>query len=262
MTKGYYLFHEVDGHIATLCEDDYETPGWDYTRDDEAFTASEVSSDSVDAPVHCEVCQRVIYAPLTDDGCEYVLAQVRETLVKLGGLNEGETEDEWLKEFNGDLQFYVRHHYGNADWATVWDTDDEETIIDAYVTAMHWTAQLDIISANNPYGETLETLPLDSETDVDDIPRVFLDRMARDARKFARRVEDYVPLFPNASALTPDMLGHDYCLTRNRHGAGFWDRGLGELGDYLSTTARDDGESSLRAWRTEGQEDISWDLTQ
>lgn len=28
--------------------------------------------------------------------------------------------------------------------------------------------------------------------------------------------------------------GHDFVLTRNRHGAGFWDRGLGGLGDALS----------------------------
>ena len=28
--------------------------------------------------------------------------------------------------------------------------------------------------------------------------------------------------------------GHDYWLTRNGHGAGFWDRGLGEIGDVLT----------------------------
>lgn len=31
--------------------------------------------------------------------------------------------------------------------------------------------------------------------------------------------------------------GHDFALTRNGHGAGFWDRGLGELGDRLSKAA-------------------------
>lgn len=30
------------------------------------------------------------------------------------------------------------------------------------------------------------------------------------------------------------QLGHDLWLTRNGHGAGFWDRGLGELGDKLT----------------------------
>ena len=32
--------------------------------------------------------------------------------------------------------------------------------------------------------------------------------------------------------------GHDFCLTRNRHGAGFWDRGLGELGDRLTAASQ------------------------
>ena len=31
--------------------------------------------------------------------------------------------------------------------------------------------------------------------------------------------------------------GHDLYLTRERHGAGYWDRGLGELGDYLTDIA-------------------------
>lgn len=32
-----------------------------------------------------------------------------------------------------------------------------------------------------------------------------------------------------------DYAGHDLWLTRNGHGAGFWDRGLGELGKRLAS---------------------------
>jgi hypothetical protein len=32
--------------------------------------------------------------------------------------------------------------------------------------------------------------------------------------------------------------GHDYWLTRNGHGAGFWDRDLGRVGDTLSDACR------------------------
>lgn len=32
--------------------------------------------------------------------------------------------------------------------------------------------------------------------------------------------------------------GHDFWLTRNDHGAGFWDRGLGALGDRLTAAAK------------------------
>lgn len=35
--------------------------------------------------------------------------------------------------------------------------------------------------------------------------------------------------------------GHDFYLTREGHGAGFWDRGLGELGDYLTRVAKSYG---------------------
>lgn len=39
--------------------------------------------------------------------------------------------------------------------------------------------------------------------------------------------------------------GHDFWLTRNGHGAGFWDRGLGGLGDQLTEACRPYGEVSL-----------------
>lgn len=35
-----------------------------------------------------------------------------------------------------------------------------------------------------------------------------------------------------------ELFGHDFYLTREGHGAGFWDRGLGELGDYLTKIAK------------------------
>ena len=41
--------------------------------------------------------------------------------------------------------------------------------------------------------------------------------------------------------------GHDLWLTRNHHGAGFWDRGLGEVGERLTKAAHGLGERSLYA---------------
>jgi hypothetical protein len=40
------------------------------------------------------------------------------------------------------------------------------------------------------------------------------------------------------------MIGHDYILTSGRHGAGFWDRGLGALGDVLTQAA----QATWREW--------------
>lgn len=45
-----------------------------------------------------------------------------------------------------------------------------------------------------------------------------------------------------------EMAGHDFWLTRNGHGAGFWDRDAlseGDLGDKLSAIAKTFGESNL-----------------
>lgn len=42
-----------------------------------------------------------------------------------------------------------------------------------------------------------------------------------------------------------ENVGHDLWLTRQGHGAGFWDRGLGDVGERLSEAARKMGERYL-----------------
>lgn len=39
--------------------------------------------------------------------------------------------------------------------------------------------------------------------------------------------------------------GHDFALTRNGHGAGFWDRGYGDIGDALTDACKPYGEHNL-----------------
>lgn len=49
-----------------------------------------------------------------------------------------------------------------------------------------------------------------------------------------------------------DYIGHDFALSSNGHGTGFWDRGAGGLGDRLHKAAKVYGESSLyfgQDWR-------------
>jgi hypothetical protein len=45
--------------------------------------------------------------------------------------------------------------------------------------------------------------------------------------------------------MDPGQAGHDFWLTRNGHGAGFWDRGLGERGDLLTKWAQSFGDADL-----------------
>ena len=45
--------------------------------------------------------------------------------------------------------------------------------------------------------------------------------------------------------ITEEQFGHDFWLTRNRHGVGFWDRGLGSLGEKLTKWAHSYGSSDV-----------------
>jgi len=45
----------------------------------------------------------------------------------------------------------------------------------------------------------------------------------------------------------PVQAGHDFWLTRNGHGAGFWDRGLGPVGTRLTDAAHACGSVDLYA---------------
>lgn len=45
------------------------------------------------------------------------------------------------------------------------------------------------------------------------------------------------------SNLSPKQAGCDFYLTRNRHGTGFWDEGLGEIGQRLTGAAHVYGET-------------------
>jgi len=60
---------------------------------------------------------------------------------------------------------------------------------------------------------------------------------AADVRKFLS-LTDHLDL----SGITWGQLGHDFWLTRNGHGAGFWDRGLGDRGDSLTAICEALGE--------------------
>ena len=48
-----------------------------------------------------------------------------------------------------------------------------------------------------------------------------------------------------AAGLSGNQVGHDLWLTQNGHGTGFWDRGLGELGDELTKAAKAEGSAYL-----------------
>lgn len=68
---------------------------------------------------------------------------------------------------------------------------------------------------------------------------------------FLRANEDISLAYVN-SGKTWDAFGHDLWFTRNRHGVGFWDRGIGELGELLTEAAHKIGET----WTYQGDDDL------
>ncbi len=107
-----------------------------------------------------------------------------------------------------------------------------EEMFDAYEECAIWSSlnedDQDESGNPTPLGETCVT---------------FTDRYAILARK---DLEDFLA---SAGDLLTDawsdvQIGHDFWLTRNGHGAGFWDSGLPN-GDALSDIARKCGEVDL-----------------
>lgn len=83
--------------------------------------------------------------------------------------------------------------------------------------------------------------PLDDNYGADDVSAEALEEITRDVADFCEANAD------DLEDIDPGQVGHDFYLTRNRHGAGFWDRGLGDIGDRLSEAARVYGTSELYA---------------
>lgn len=82
---------------------------------------------------------------------------------------------------------------------------------------------------------------LDGDYDIDDIEQDTLDEMRGDCESF------YTSNRADLAGMDPGQAGHDFWLTRNHHGAGFWDRGLGEVGERLTKMAHPYGEYYLMA---------------
>lgn len=80
--------------------------------------------------------------------------------------------------------------------------------------------------------------PLDAAHDVSDIAPDTLAAMRKDCEAFATQAQALI----DETQLSDEQIGHDFWLTRNGHGAGFWDRGLGDAGDKLTALCKGFGE--------------------
>ena len=107
---------------------------------------------------------------------------------------------------------------------------------DAYVECALWSST---DNSDESGGE-----PLDKNYGAEDVAAETLEDMSTDLADFVAGINHrdgtaYLAL------QGPEQLGHDFWLTRNGHGAGFWDRGLGDLGERLSEEAKVYGSYDL-----------------
>lgn len=109
-----------------------------------------------------------------------------------------------------------------------------DSFLAAYLAAMLWSSTDDD-----------DGTPLDSNYAESDIHPDSLDKCLRDCAEFFALCEskglDPLPEYGDARYSNAELSGHDFWLTRNGHGAGYWDRGLG-TGDALTEAAHTFGE--------------------
>jgi hypothetical protein len=97
--------------------------------------------------------------------------------------------------------------------------------IDGYLEAALWTST-DGADA-----------PMDQIFGPEDFSQKAVDQIIKESNDFIKaNLEDL------KSRGSQAQHGHDFWLTRNRHGAGFWDRGYGAAGKRLTSSAHAYGE--------------------
>lgn len=108
----------------------------------------------------------------------------------------------------------------------------------AYVTCALWSSTDE---SRDDGGD-----PLDANYSIEDIDDRTLAEMARDCAAF-QEAEKVLLAQAYVARKTYDAAsaGHDFWLTRNRHGAGFWDRGLGDVGERLTSACKPYGSYDL-----------------
>lgn len=112
---------------------------------------------------------------------------------------------------------------------------DLDAVLTAYIACALWSTT-DESESNGGY-------PLDKNYTADDLTQETRNIMAADVADFVSGVKAERP--DAFDTIDDGQIGHDFLLTRNRSGAGFWDRGNGELGEFLADAARLHGEFYL-----------------
>lgn len=113
-----------------------------------------------------------------------------------------------------------------------------DTFTAAYLASALW--------ARPQYGD-IDASPDDillDEASIYDLPAETVAIAEKDCNAFRKSVA-WLDSVRELTDYSDMQAGHDFFLTRTGHGAGFWDRGLGDIGEALTAAACSFGENYL-----------------
>lgn len=110
-----------------------------------------------------------------------------------------------------------------------------DSVVDSALETLLWVGlNWDEMVDDNP-------TPLENDYSVDDVSTESRNKLRDILKSF---VESNAELLAQ-SGIDSANIGHNFILTANRHGAGFWDLGLGDIGTKLTDMAHPYGEIEL-----------------
>lgn len=118
-----------------------------------------------------------------------------------------------------------------------------DEFLDGYITCALWSES----DQTRPDGGD----PLDANYNVADITFPSQQKMRAECDAFMQAnmvaLTQYAALrtFNRSEGIVWEHIGHDFWLTRNGHGTGFWDRDCGDVGDHLAEVASRCGERHI-----------------
>jgi hypothetical protein len=84
---------------------------------------------------------------------------------------------------------------------------------------------------------------IDEDTTYPEFSKEANEQAKADCADFYEVCKEVLDELIKSSKITSSAAGGDFYYTRNGHGTGFWDRGLGEAGQTLSTWAKVHGSA-------------------
>ena len=125
-----------------------------------------------------------------------------------------------LKKRKGPKDWSPR---GDVVWEPVWPE-----FVEAYLETALWS------------GTDSDGNPLDKDYSIGDFSDEAVEEAIKDCDDFVKANKEDLESVGDKSSH-----GHDFSLTRNGHGAGFWDRGYGAAGKRLTEAAKAYGSADV-----------------